>query len=68
MPLKANSVVRDRRRSLDGKQHAHLVTLACSKPPESVCHWTMKLLADKLIELEVVETVSAATVSRELKK
>ncbi len=57
-----------RRRSLDGEQHAHLVALTCSKPPESVCRWTMKLLADKLVELEVVETVSAATVSRELKK
>ncbi len=57
-----------RRRSLNGEQHAHLVALTCSKPPESICHWTMKLLADKLIELEVVETVSAATISRELKK
>lgn len=57
-----------RRRSFDGEQHAHLVALACSKPPEGICRWTMKLLADKLIELEIVDTVSATTVSRELKK
>lgn len=57
-----------RRRSLDGEQHAHLVALTCSKPPEGVCRWTMKLLADKLVELEVVDTISATTVSRELKK
>ena len=57
-----------RRRSLDGEQHAHLVALTCSKPPEGICRWTMQLLADKLVELDVVETISAATVSRELKK
>lgn len=57
-----------RRRSLDGEQHAHLVALACSKPPEGTCRWTMKLLADRLVELEIVETISAATVCRELKK
>ena len=57
-----------RRRTLDGEQHAHLIALTCSKPPEGVCRWTMKLLADKLVELEVVDTISAATVCRELKK
>lgn len=57
-----------RRRSLDGEQQAHLIALTCSKPPEGVCRWTMQLLADKLVELEIVEAVSATTVSRELKK
>lgn len=57
-----------RRRSLDGEQHAHLIALTCSKPPEGICRWTMKLLADKLVELEIVDKVSATTVSRELKK
>ena len=57
-----------RRRSLDGEQHAHLIALTCSKPPEGACRWTMKLLADKLVELEIVDTISAATVCRELKK
>ena len=57
-----------RRRSFDGEQHAHLVALSCSKPPEGICRWTMKLLAEKLVEMEIMDTVSAATVSRELKK
>lgn len=57
-----------RTRCLDGEQHAHLVTLACSEPPEGSSRWTMNLLADKLVELEVVDRVSSSTVCRELKK
>lgn len=56
------------RRSLDGEQHAQLVALTCSEPPEGHSSWTMQLLADKLVELEVVESVSDTTVWRELKK
>lgn len=55
-------------RKLDGYQEAQLVTLACSKPPEGHCQWTLRLLADKLIELEVVDTISYETVRRTLKK
>ena len=57
-----------RRRSLDGEQHAHLIALTCSEPPEGRTRWTLGLLADKLVELEVVDTVSAPTICRELKK
>lgn len=57
-----------RRRTLNGEQHAHLVALVCSKPPEGICQWNMQLLADRMIELEVVETISDTTVWRELKK
>ena len=57
-----------RARCLDGEQHAHLVTLACSEPPEGSSRWTMSLLAGKLVELEVVDQVSPSTVCRELKK
>ena len=53
---------------LDGEQHAHLVALACSKPPEGACRWTMKLLANQMIELDIVDSISAPTVCRELKK
>ena len=56
------------RRSLDGEQHAQLVALACSEPPEGRTTWTMQLLADKLVELNVVERISDTTVWRELKK
>jgi transposase len=55
-------------RKLDGRQEALLVALACSEPPaERVC-WTMQLLADRLVELGEVETISDETVRRVLKK
>jgi transposase len=55
-------------RKLDGAQEARLVTLACSAPPEGKARWTLKLLADRLVELEVVDAVSDETVRRTLKK
>jgi len=57
-----------RERKLDGRAEARLVALACSAPPEGRKEWTMRLLADKLVELEVVDTVSDETVRRVLKK
>lgn len=53
---------------LDGRAEARLIALACSPPPEHRAVWTMQLLADKLVELEVVESVSDETVRRVLKK
>jgi transposase len=55
-------------RKLDGKQEAELVALACSPAPDGRGRWTMKLLADKLVELAVVESIDPATVWRTLKK
>lgn len=55
-------------RNLDGKQEAFLVALACSTPPVGRDRWTMQLLADRLIELKLVEQVSDETVRRILKK
>jgi transposase len=55
-------------RKLDGAQEARLAALACGPPPEGQARWTMKLLADKLVELEVVEAIDPATVCRTLKK
>jgi putative transposase len=52
---------------LDGKQEALLVALACSQPDERES-WTMQLLADKLVELKVVDAISDETVRRTLKK
>jgi transposase len=57
-----------RLRALDGAAEARLVALACSQPPDGRAAWTMRLLADKLVELEVVEAVSDETVRRTLKK
>ena len=57
-----------RARKLDGAAEARLVALACSRPPDGRACWTMQLLADRLVELEVVESVSDETVRRTLKK
>ncbi len=57
-----------RPRTLDGKAEAHLIALACSEPPAGRVRWTLRLLADKLVELEIVEAVSTETVRRVLKK
>jgi transposase len=60
---------REYRRKLDGEQEAQLVALACSKPPEGQARWSLRLLADKLVELEIVEEeISYQTVRRTLKK
>lgn len=53
---------------LDGKQEAFLVALACSDPPEGRETWTMQLLADKLVELDIVPSISDETVRTILKK
>jgi hypothetical protein len=55
-------------RRLDGKAEAHLVALACSAAPEGRARWTLRLLADRMVTLEYVETVSYETVRRTLKK
>lgn len=53
---------------LDGAQEARLVALACSAPPAGRARWTLKLLADRLVELEVVESISPECVRTALKK
>ena len=55
-------------RRLDGKQEAYLVALACSEAPEGHARWTLRLLADRMVELGVAEEVSYETVRRTLKK
>jgi transposase len=53
---------------LEGKPEAFLIALACSAPPDERPCWTMQLLADRLVELNVVESISDETVRRTLKK
>jgi Homeodomain-like domain len=55
-------------RKLDGRQEARLVALACSKPPAGKARWTLRLLADEMVELEVVDSLSYETVRQTLKK
>jgi transposase len=57
-----------RPRKLDGAQEARLVTLACSAPPAGRARWTLQLLADQLVVLKVVDTISDETVRGTLKK
>lgn len=53
---------------LDGAKEARLVQIACSEPPPGQAKWTLQLLAERLMALEVVESISAPTVMRALKK
>jgi hypothetical protein len=57
-----------RRRVLDGRAEAHLVALSCSEPPEGRERWTLRLLADRMVELGHTAALSHETVRRTLKK
>jgi transposase len=59
---------RPSRRRLDGEQEARLLALACSPPPAGRAHWTLRLLADRMVVLEYVESISYETIRRTLKK
>jgi transposase len=62
------SATNRRYRKLDGAAEARLVAEACSPPPKGRAHWTLKLLGDRLVELEIVESIGTTTVHRTLKK
>lgn len=57
-----------RMKILDGENEARLIAVSCSEPPEGRAGWTMELLADELVRLEIVDSVSSSTVWRTLKK
>ena len=59
---------RPRRRVLDGRVEAHLVALSCSDPPEGRERWSLRLLADRMVELGHADELSYETVRRTLKK
>ena len=66
--LNRKEQLRRRRKILEGEGEARLIAIACSEPPDSRTSWTLKLLADQLVECEVVGTISTETVRRVLKK
>lgn len=66
--LQRQKAVRTRRRKLDGEQEAHLIAVTCSDPPEGHERWTLTLIADKLVELGVVDKIARETVRTTLKK
>lgn len=57
-----------RERKLDGAKEARLIAVACGSPPEGRVRWTLRLLANELVQLQVVDTVSYETVRQTLKK
>ena len=52
----------------DGDFEAHLVALSCSNPPEGFCRWSLRLLADKVVELDYIDSISHESIRRILKK
>ena len=56
------------RKKVDGEVEAHLIALSCSKVPEGFSKWSLRLLADKMVELAYVESISYETIRRTLKK
>lgn len=55
-------------RRLDGEQEADLIALTCGDPPEGAARWSLRLLADQMVELDYVESVSHETIRQTLKK
>jgi transposase len=55
-------------RKADGDFEAHLVALSCSEPPEGFARWSLRLLADKVVELQYIDSISHEAVRRVLKK
>jgi len=75
LKLGVDGIVKRKRRKVppipqkvDGNTEAHLIALCCSKPPEGYGKWSVRLVAEKMIEMEIVETISHMTVQRTLKK
>jgi transposase len=55
-------------RKITGDEEAHVIALCCSPPPEGHTTWTLRMLADRMVELKIVDSVSHETVRRTLKK
>ena len=66
--LNRKKQLRRRQKILDGEGEARLIAMACGEPPDGRASWTLRLLADQLVECEIVETISTETVRRVLEK
>ena len=66
--LKHKAQERRRERKLDGAAEAKLSTIACSQTPDGRSRWTLQMLADKLLQMEVVDSISNSTICRTMKK
>ncbi len=56
------------KKKVDGDFEAHLIAISCGKPPKGHCRWSLRLLADRAVELEYIDTVSHETIRQVLKK
>ena len=66
--LNRKKQLRRRPKKLDGEAEAHLIAIACSEAPQGRADWTLKLLAEQLVEREIVDSISTETVRKALKK
>jgi transposase len=66
--LERRPLSKTKEKKADGEVEAHLIALSCSKPPKGYSRWSLRLLADKMVELKYVEDISHETVRRVLKK
>ena len=66
--LSRKPVTNVHRRKITGEEEAHLIALCCSQAPEGHERWTLRMLADKMVELDIIESISYETVRRTLKK
>ena len=55
-------------KKIDGDAEAHLISIACSEPPKGMAKWSLRLLADKMVELDYIDTISHESVRKVLKK
>lgn len=66
--LNRREQVNRKKKVLDGEAEAKLIAIACGEPPQGRTRWSLKLLADELVELQIVEAISPETVRLALKK
>ena len=66
--LEGKPTRRNYEKKTDGDLEAHLIALSCGKPPKGFSRWSLRLLADRVVELEYIESISHETVRRILKK
>lgn len=66
--LERKTLSKTKEKKVDGDMEAHLIALSCSKPPKGYSRWSLRMLADKMIELKYAESISHETVRRVLKK
>jgi len=66
--LSGKPIEREYKNKIDGDAEAHLIAMSCSEPPKGFARWSLRLLADKMVELKYIDDISHETVRRVLKK